>query len=680
MRAVAARALAYTAVRTAASVALAAMLVAPAEAQESIGFRATLGADTVYVGEQATYQLTVTIPASVRQRLRRNPEFVPPDARGMLIYDLPVPRAAPGGEGPEVHTFRRAIFPLTPGRYEIAPARLTFSLPQSPSFFSREEERTLRSEALRFVAIEPPVRGRPSGWTGAVGRWEARVRVDATGARVGDPFVLTLRVEGEGNATLLPRPPVEIPWADVVAEDERVTLDSTPSTLGGTKEFTWLVTPREAGTFDVPSLAYAYFDPVTRSYETARTARVGVRVRAGDLVTIPPRPSAAAAEQVLPMVPSLRGPARLTLPWPWAWMWAALLAPVPWVVARWRERRPRVRRERTPEERLREHKDGDPGRVRTLLDQALVRRTGISLVDVTGPGELSAALRREGVTPGLAQEAEQLRDRLEAAAYAREGARGDFREAARRILRRIDEEARKRAGILLVLASSALGACAAPPAANDAVVAFAAGNTAYAGGDHAQARDAFLRAANAAPRDVAAWTNLGTAAWQAGDTAVAVLGWQRALRLDPLDDELRRRLARVRAPQLSGPALVLPVPVLPTALAAFVLWCAGWAWAARRRWARRTARRTLALLVPALLLAGLAGVAEWQSRARDLAVIGTTTSLRSLAALGSEPGAVPLRGEVVRIRERRGVWLRIELQAGRSGWYPAEYTYPLARR
>jgi hypothetical protein len=175
------------------------------------------------------------------------------------------------------------------------------------------------------------------------------------------------------------------------------------------------------------------------------------------------------------------------------------------------------------------------------------------------------------------------------------------------------------------------------------------------------------------------WSNLGTAAWQAGDTAAAVLGWQRALRLDPLDGTLRSRLARVRAPQDRGAARVWPLPMMPLALLAVALWTGGWLWSARRRWRRRTARRAAVLTVPAVLLGVLALVAERQSRATDLVVIATSAPLRSLPALGAEPGAVPLVGEVVRVRERRGVWYRLELDAGRAGWYPAERTYPLAR-
>ena len=142
----------------------------------------------------------------------------------MLSYDLQertgALSATIGGRTYEIHVFRRALFALTPGRYEIPSARLTYALPQSPSFFSREESFTLRAEAVTLVAIEPPVAGRPADWAGAVGVWRATARIDSSHGRAGDPLVVTLRVEGQGNVTLLPRPALAIPWASVVAADE----------------------------------------------------------------------------------------------------------------------------------------------------------------------------------------------------------------------------------------------------------------------------------------------------------------------------------------------------------------------------------------------------------------------------------------------------------------------------
>ncbi|MCL4212916.1 MAG: BatD family protein [Gemmatimonadales bacterium] len=668
--------------RVAAGVAIAlAVAGASATAQDGVTFRATIAPDTVYVGQQANYTLTVRIPADVRQRLRRNPEFVPPEARAMLAYDLPPTKVDPTADGPEEHVFRRALFPLTPGRYNIPASRLTYALPQSPSFFSREEERTLRSEPLAFVAIDPPLRGRPAGWSGAVGRWSAAVRVDGTAARVGDPFVLTLRVSGTGNATLLPRPVLSVAWADIVPEDERVVLDSTPTTLGGAKEFSWLVTPREAGPRVVPVIDYVYFDPGSRGYEVARSSPVSLRIAAGDLVQVPSALPASPADTVLPIRPGLAGPRPIALPLPWLWMWGALLAPLPWAFIAWRSRRPRVRRVRTPLERLSDAPTADASTVRALFEEELRGRTGVRLERATSQGALVAALRREGVTAEAAAAAEQLRDSLDAAAYAGRSARPDLRERSLALLKRIGSEARRGAPALLL--AGALALSGAPEvlaqSGEPALLAFTEGHTAYVGRDFVRARDAFLRAARAAPRDPAAWTNFGTAAWQAADTASAVLGWQRALRLDPLARDLRPLLQRVRAPQSRGAAQVWAVPILPVAALAFLLWCGAWgllAWQARRGTLRA---RAFLLVVPGLACALLAYGLETRLRAQSLVVIAGAEPLRNLPALGADPGAMPLVGEIARVRERRGVWLRLELEAGRSGWYPAERAYALAR-
>ena len=58
-----------------------------------VNFHALVTPDTVYVGEQATYQVGVFLNDDVRYRLRRNPEFIPPELRSMLAYDLSAPRS-----------------------------------------------------------------------------------------------------------------------------------------------------------------------------------------------------------------------------------------------------------------------------------------------------------------------------------------------------------------------------------------------------------------------------------------------------------------------------------------------------------------------------------------------------------------------------------------------------------
>ena len=61
--------------------------------KDGVHLHALVTPDTVYVGEQATYQVAVFLNDDVRYRLRRNPEFIPPELRSMLAYDLSAPRS-----------------------------------------------------------------------------------------------------------------------------------------------------------------------------------------------------------------------------------------------------------------------------------------------------------------------------------------------------------------------------------------------------------------------------------------------------------------------------------------------------------------------------------------------------------------------------------------------------------
>jgi hypothetical protein len=79
-----------------------------------VSFSARLTPARVYVGQQATYELTVSVDAAARGRIRRNPEFVPPELRGVLAVELPATHeSTPAGD---VHVYRRAVFPLAPWR------------------------------------------------------------------------------------------------------------------------------------------------------------------------------------------------------------------------------------------------------------------------------------------------------------------------------------------------------------------------------------------------------------------------------------------------------------------------------------------------------------------------------------------------------------------------------------
>jgi hypothetical protein len=669
------------------------------DVNRGVDFHALVVPETVFVGQQATYQLGVFLDQDTRQRIRRNPEFQPPETRSLLSYDL---RERGGtlsgniaGRPYEMHVFRRALFPLTPGRYAIPAARLTYALPQTASFFSREESYSLRSEPVNFVAVEPPRAGRPGDWAGAVGAWRASARVDTLRGRAGEPFVLTLRVEGQGNVTLLPRPHISVGWATVVTADERVRLDSTPSLLGGSKEFDWLLTPTAAGTQRVPMLRYSYFNPRTRRYEIATTSPFDVRIAEGDIAAVP-RPATPAAVVAPPVIRSALGeeaPGPLgASPLVLALVVAApLVALVSWLVKRPRRGPPPP----TPRQRLdamaKAAAISSVHDIRRALTDGLTVRTGLDAARLTDAGAWTLALRKEGLSPRSAEAIEALLAALDAECFAEIPARqargARWVDQAREALEVLEDEVysggRRKASARTRASSVALGilfVVTTGGAQSGAGDAFALGKTAYAGGDYVRAARHFADAAREAPRAVAAWENLGTASVMAQDTATAVLGWQRALRLDPTNMELRSRLGALHVPQEGRYASVFPVPGFVAVAVAVLLWVTGWSLAARQAWTRRTAWRIVAVTSCAGgLLLWAAYAIEGQLEGRDLIVVTHSAPLRTLPSLTSESRSTPIPGEVAAVLERRGVWVHLRLDGARDGWMPLERVAPLGR-
>ena len=173
----------------------------------------------MFVGQQANYEVAVFLNETVRDRLRRNPTFFPPDMQSMLAYDLPArgdpPRRQVGSHCFDALVYQRALFPLMPGRFAIPPAQLVYSLPLSASFFSREETHELADgqhgdRRGRAADARAPGRLRRRRRQPARRREARHRRRRASAIRI----ALTVRVSGTGNVKLFPRPAVGVAVGD----------------------------------------------------------------------------------------------------------------------------------------------------------------------------------------------------------------------------------------------------------------------------------------------------------------------------------------------------------------------------------------------------------------------------------------------------------------------------------
>jgi hypothetical protein len=394
--------------------------------------RASVVPETVFVGQQTTYQAEALFSADVEFRLRRSPEYEPPNPSGFWIHDLPDPPSTTtqvvGDQVYAVQTFRRAFFPLAPGRYTIPPARLAYEV--YGGYFSAAQSRELRSDSLQLVVLPLPEAGKPSSFGGAVGRFAVRARVEPEEVQAGETALLTLEVEGRGNVKALPPPPLpEFPDVEVYPPGEEAVVEVADGQVRGVKRFTWILVPRRPGRIELPAIEYAYFDPDRREYELARTRPLTILAHGGSEKAMDAGDGQSTADE-----PTLERTGRRLLAWLRSPAAAALplvpLLGLVWVVRRRRraaraptppQPRPAAGDARALAELASPSAQADPElltRLGKTFRAALAVQLGVPELARATPDAVRQTLQTHGVSSELAQSAAELLNRIEHARFS----------------------------------------------------------------------------------------------------------------------------------------------------------------------------------------------------------------------------------------------------------------------
>jgi hypothetical protein len=141
-----------------------------------------------------------------------------------------------------------------------------------------EKEITVASEAEVLKVLPLPTEGRPTGFDGAVGQFEVASELSAAQGAAGDPLTLRLKVTGAGsfdrvNSTMLGQVDG---WKTYQPTAKFEPADNAG--YSGEKDFEQAVIPMQPGRQTVPALAFSFFNPDTRQYETKLTAPLSVEV------------------------------------------------------------------------------------------------------------------------------------------------------------------------------------------------------------------------------------------------------------------------------------------------------------------------------------------------------------------------------------------------------------------
>ena len=570
--------------------------------------------------------------------------------------------------------------------------------------------------------------GAPAGFSGAVGEYSVSAKLSKDALKTHDAASLIVTVTGKGNVSLVEAPKLDFP-PDFEVYDVKATSATDKSGTNGSKSFEYPFIPRSPGDFALPPVRFSYYDVKNRRYATATTESLRLSVERGAAGAAQPVQDGSGTLTVdrkgvknlgedirfIKTKTSLAEDKGFFVGKPAYWILVALLllaAAAVWLSLRkLAARRADVagnRNRKATREALKRLKLAGDFLGKNLytafyeeLHRALVGFVADKLtMDVADQSKenIAVSLSARGVAPETVTAFTDLLDACEYARYAPDAghdAMNAHYQPAVSVITAIDASMKKgvsaapAATLLALLLMLPLGAQAAESYPDSL---WKAGVEAYTAGDWNQAAADWSDVAATGLRSKELYFNLGNAYYKGGEIAKAILYYERALRLDPSDADIRYNLEFARnmtqdrideVPEFilktwarkvnyllpSNAWAGLSLFLLALALALGLLFLLG-----PSAGARRAGFFTgIAALLLALAAWGFARSQKAAAERQDTAIV-----MRPVTSVTSSPSSEATKslfilheGTKVRVLDTVSGFTDIELADGRRGWIPS---------
>ena len=125
----------------------------------------------------------------------------------------------------------------------------------------------------KLIGINPLPKQKPPSFSGFVGDVKLRSQLSRNKVKVGESLTLNLIFTAEGWISSLKADIPRVSSALFQIYDDKPTVDEqkTPGKIHGSKTFPYFIIPLKAGTYDLGSYSWSYFDPKLKSYQTLST-------------------------------------------------------------------------------------------------------------------------------------------------------------------------------------------------------------------------------------------------------------------------------------------------------------------------------------------------------------------------------------------------------------------------
>ncbi len=272
--------------------------------------------DSLYVGQTIPIELKLYISDHVKLDLNSFDR----KADGFIVSDFPYNKFTRSKETHDsrpydVLTWRLSATPIQTGPQDIAfQLNLTnISSPRSnpfgenhpfgghsifDDFFGNRKRFDLYTKPASINIKPLPQASQPTSFSGAIGDFRMEVHTDMEETKVGEPIMLSVKINGTGNFDRIQGPTIsESPnWRSYDPESQFESVNTLrlkgktkalrvknrkPSDalrLKGMKRFDYVFVPLQAGPLDLPPVRFAFLNPATGQYVELKSPPLNVKV------------------------------------------------------------------------------------------------------------------------------------------------------------------------------------------------------------------------------------------------------------------------------------------------------------------------------------------------------------------------------------------------------------------
>lgn len=593
-----------------------------------------------------------------------------------------------------------------------------------------DDYRTIRkkvSTAPVTVSVSPLPSGAPASFAGGVGTFEISAKLSKDTLKAHEAASLLVTVSGKGNVTLLEAPKVSFP-PDVEVYDTKVSDRVDKNGLSGSKYYEFPFIPRSHGDFVIEPVKYSYYDVNQGRYVTLETPALPLHVErsnesdAGGIVVSGPsqkdvRTLGNDIRFISTKAPGLGESGKFFIGSPAFFVLVVLI--VAMAVACWFVFRKMAAR-RADVVGMKNRKATKMALKRLHLANTFLKQNlytafyeelhkallGFISDKMNMPvAELSRdrmtdALKEGNVDEKYIETFIGILDACEFARYAPDAgheAMAAHYESAVDVISAIDSNMKAKKTAVKSSALAVLLLACLPFAAQAQEDAYAdslwnAANAAYVEGRWSDAAAGYERISGMGLESAALYCNTGDAFFKEGNVPMAILYYERALKLDPSYEDARYNLDLLK---MMIQDRIDPVPEFILKVWArkvcYVMDSDSWAWCFIGLLAVTLALVLLFLLAPGtgsrragfftgivtlMLAVSALSFSIWQKRdymsADEAIVMRPVTSVKSSPSSESSMDLFILHeGTKVKIIDSVGHWSNIELADGRQGWIPS---------